>query len=50
MKRLIERAEFEKRLGDFGAQVVKSFRRYEEHWEQRLAAVEARLPKPEASE
>lgn len=45
MGRLITRAEFEKRLGDFAQQMVKAFKRYEEHWTARLQAIEARLPK-----
>lgn len=48
MKRLIERGEFEKRLADFGTQVVKSFRTFEEGFNKALAERDARIAGLEA--
>lgn len=44
MKRLIERAEFEKRLADHSTNVLKSFRATLQH----VAALEARIAALEA--
>ena len=46
MGRLIERAEFEKRLADYSTQILKSFKRYGdviEAQDERIAALETEI-------
>lgn len=48
MKRLIERQEFEKRLADFGTQMIKAFATFEHAFNKALAERDAKIAALEA--